>query len=337
MNMPRRSTSPGSRPAGRIALSTTSLMLAAAMLSACTAPPRTGTDAAGTEAASTGAGSTPPALSSPRLVPTSVGRLAVYDAGHAAAGGEVLVLWSSILSDHRIYRAQIQAWRQHHRLIVVDGPGHGASGAAPGPFSMADCGQALAQVLDALGVAQAVVVVGTSWGGLVAGEFALAHPARARALVMLNTPVSTSPTGPGFAERFVTWGARWMHGTALYRDGVARNFFLDATRARGGPVLDDFHDHLRQADGPALAEAVRAVLIDREALAPRLPAIQAPVLFIAGRHDMSYPPDSLRSAAATLPRGQFEVVDSAHVSVVDAPQQTTALIDGFLAALPKPR
>lgn len=279
------------------------------------------------------AGTAPATGSAPRWVPTTLGRLAVYEEGSAAAGGQVLVLWSSILSDHRIYRSQIRAWRDRHRLILVDGPGHGASGASPGPFSMADCGRALVQVLDALGVAQPVVVVGTSWGGLVGAELALARPERIRALVMLNTPVQTPPGGPGFGERFVTWGARWIHHTGVYRNGVARSFFLPATRARGGPVLDDFHQHLRQADGVALAQSVRSVLIGRQALAPRLHAIAAPVLFIAGRHDSMYPPETLQPAVATLPQGRFEVVDSAHISVVDAPHQTIALIDAFLAAL----
>jgi hypothetical protein len=51
-----------------------------------------------------------------------------------------------------------------------------------------------------------------------------------------------------------------------------------------------------------------------------------------------YPPESLRDAAATLPRGRFELLDTAHISVVDAPGATAALIDGFLASLgPAPR
>ena len=279
------------------------------------------------------AGAPGPLLPPGRQVPTAVGRLAVRDTGPAAAGGEVIVLWPSILSDHRIYRAQIEAWRGRHRLVVIDGPGHGDSGPAPGPFTMARCGQALGEVLDALGVTQPVVVVGTSWGGLVAGEFALAQPARTRAAVMLNTPVHTAPGGPGFGDRFVTWGARWIHATGLYRDGVARAFFLPATRERGGPMMEDFHQHLRQADGAALALSVRAVLIEREALAPRLAGIAAPTLFVAGRHDGMYPLADLRSAAAALPRGRFEVLDTGHISVMDAPAQATALVDGFLAGL----
>ena len=284
------------------------------------------------------ASTTAPVLPAPRKVPTRVGPLAVRDTGAGAAAGDVIVLWPSILSDHRIYRAQIDAWRGRHRLIVVDGPGHGDSGPAPGPFTMADCGQAVGEVLDALGVARPVIVVGTSWGGLVAGEFALAQPGRTRAVVMLNTPVYTAAGGPSFSDRFVVWGARWIPGTGLYRDGVARAFFLPATRERAGPLMEDFHQHLQQADGAALAQSVCSVLIEREALAPRMAGITAPALFVAGRHDGMYPLESLRKAAAALPQGRFEVLDTGHISVVDAPQQTTALIDRFLASLtPIPR
>lgn len=284
------------------------------------------------------ASTTAPVLPAPRKVPTRVGPLAVRDTGVGAAAGEVIVLWPSILSDHRIYLTQIEAWRGRHRLIVVDGPGHGDSGPAPGPFTMADCGQAVGEVLDALGVAQPVIVVGTSWGGLVAGEFALAQPGRIRALVMLNTPVYTAAGGPSWSDRFVVWGARWIPGTGLYRDGVARAFFLPATRERAGPLMEDFHQQLQQADGAALAQSVRSVLIEREALAPRMAGITAPALFVAGRHDGMYPLESLRKAAAALPQGRFEVLDTGHISVVDAPQQTRALIDRFLASLtPMPR
>ena len=278
-------------------------------------------------------GSPPTDVPPARQVATTIGHLAVRDIGPAGLSGEVIVLWPSILADHRIYRPWIDAWRERHRLVVVDGPGHGDSGPAPGPFTMAQCGRALTEVLDVLGITRRVVVVGTSWGGLVAGEFALDQPQRTRAVVMLNAPVFKLPGGPGLGDRFVAWGARWMHVMRLYRDGVARAFFLPATRARGGPLLEDFHRHLREADGAALSQAVRSVLIDREPLAPRMMGITVPTLFVAGRHDAMYPVESLRAAASVLPHGRFEVLDTAHISVVDAPERTMALIDGFLASL----
>lgn len=274
-------------------------------------------------------------LMSPALrMPTCIGTLAVRDTEHKNARGQTIILWPSILADYRIYRHQIEAWRNTHRLITIDGPGHGESGPAPGPFSMSNCGQALGEVLDALAIAEEVVVVGTSWGGLVAGEFALARPRRTRALVMLNTPVIKAPRGPNLSDRFVVWGARWIHGAKVYRDGVAKSFFRRSTLQRGGLTQRDFHEHLREVDGRALSQAVQSVLINREPLAPRMNRIKAPTLFVAGRYDAMYPADALRVAAQALPHGRFVELDTAHLSVVDEPEKVTELINDFLRQLP---
>lgn len=265
-----------------------------------------------------------------RQVSTCVGALAVRDTGQVELQGQTIVLWPSILADHRIYRHQVQAWKGRHRIIAIDGPGHGESGRSPDSFSMHDCGQALGQVLDTLTISEPVVVVGTSWGSLVAGELALAQPRRILALVMLNTPVLKAPEGPSLKDRFVVWGARWIHSMAAYRSGVAKAFFLPATIERGGIVQEDFHEHLRHADGAGLSQAVRSVLIDREPLAHRMSGIKAPTLFVAGRRDAMYHVDALKRAAEALPNGHFEVLDTAHISVVDDPLGVTALIDDFL-------
>jgi len=268
-----------------------------------------------------------------KKVSTCVGALAVRDSGPAEPRGQTIVLWPSILADYRIYRPQIEVWRDRHRIIAIDGPGHGESGRSPAAFSMHDCGQALGEVLDSLTITEPVVVVGTSWGGLVAGEFALAYPRRTLAVVMLNTPVIKVPDVPSLSDQFVVWGARWIHSMAIYRNGVAKAFFLPATIERGGVIQEDFHHHLRQADGAALSQAVRSVLIDREPLADRMNGIKAPTLFVAGRQDSMYPADALKSAAQALPNGHFEVLDTAHISVVDDPDAVTSLIDNFLQEL----
>lgn len=282
----------------------------------------------------TEAGRSPAVLSGTTFVSTSVGRLAVWDTGSPGAGREeqVIVLWPSILADHGIYREQIEAWRHRYRLIVIDGPGHGRSGPPPETFTMAMCARAVEEILDARRIAQPVVVVGTSWGGLVAGEFALSLPHRTRAVVMLNTPVN-APEKSVF-DHFVVWSAYWLHGTSMFQDGVANDFFLPSTRSRGGPVMESFTEQLRFAHGGAMSRAVASVLIDREPLASRMQGIAAPTLFIVGRFDTLYPPETLRRPAAKLPDGRFVVLDTAHISVVDAPAQTTATIDEFLASLP---
>ena len=53
---------------------------------------------------------------------------------------------------------------------------------------MNQCGQAMSELLDELGISMPVIIVGCSWR-VVAGEFEIENPSRTKAVVMLNTPV----------------------------------------------------------------------------------------------------------------------------------------------------
>ncbi|HUC42166.1 MAG TPA: alpha/beta fold hydrolase [Candidatus Micrarchaeaceae archaeon] len=265
---------------------------------------------------------------------TNLGRLDVYDTGappRPAGSTHVLVFWHSILADHHIYDAQVAALRERHRLILIDGPAHGASGAPIGGFSMAQCAQAQEQVLDALGIAQPVICIGTSWGGLVAGEFALHYPHRTRAIVMLSPPVFRSSAR--LRDGFVAWGARWLSGTNVYVNGVAKGYFMPGTRERETDFMARFRHHIRDIGGKALAQVVRSVLLDREDLSARLRNIVAPTLFVAGTYDTMCPIEDQRRAAAQLPHGRFIELPTAHIAVVDAPTESTRAIERFLSEL----
>jgi 3-oxoadipate enol-lactonase len=272
------------------------------------------------------------ALSPVRHIDTAVGSLAVRDSA-SGESGETIVLWPSILADHQIYQVPIASWLGKHRLVVIDGPGHGDSGPAPALFTMKQCGQAMADILNQLDMSTPVIIVGCSWGGLGAGEFAIENSSRTKAVVMLNTPVQNKKNGLKLRDRFVVWGAYWLHSSRVYQNGVARSFFLPKTRQRGGPLMEAFRQHLQNANGAALARSVRSVILDREPLAPRMIRISAPTLFIAGRFDGMYPPETLRDAFLSIPNGRFEILDTSHISVVDEPEKTVLLINEFIATL----
>ena len=267
-----------------------------------------------------------------RRIDTAVGSLSVRDSA-AGKSGDTIVLWPSILADHQIYQVPIASWLGKHRLVIIDGPGHGDSGPAPALFTMKQCGQAMADILNQLDISTPVIIVGCSWGGLVAGEFAIENSSRTKAVVMLNTPVQNKKNGLKLRDRFVVWGAYWLHSSRVYQNGVARSFFLPKTRQRGGPLMEAFRQHLQNANGAALAKSVRSVILDREPLAPRMIRISAPTLFIAGRFDGMYPPETLRDAFLSIPNGRFEILDTSHISVVDEPEKTVLLINEFIATL----
>ncbi|HEY3317099.1 MAG TPA: alpha/beta hydrolase [Coriobacteriia bacterium] len=79
-----------------------------------------------------------------------------------------------------------------HRLIVFDRPGHGWSALPEG--AEADVATNVAVIREALGSlgVERPIVVGHSYGGLVALTWALEHPAEVRALVLL-APVAAFP------------------------------------------------------------------------------------------------------------------------------------------------
>ncbi len=299
-------------------------MAGALLLSACATP-----------AARVGVPSPLAQLGAPVMVATTLGKLAVWDTG--ARPGDTtppVLLWPSIFTDHVIYSSLVERWRGKRRLILVDGPGHGASeGPAGRRFTMQECAHAMKAVLDARGVS-AAVVGGTSWGGLVGGEFALLYPQHTRGVVMMNTPFFVTPGGPSMGEKFITFGSRWTLWTGIFTGGVARSFFMPGTRDAGGPVMTHFHQALHEADAGALSNAIASVLLERIALADRLPRIEAPALVVAGEHDEMYPLALQRDAVARLARGTFVVVESRHISVVDQPTAVARALEQFLAALP---
>jgi 3-oxoadipate enol-lactonase len=271
-------------------------------------------------------------LGSPAMIPTSLGRLAVWDTGGPSAE-PIVVLWPSIFSDHAIYSSLVTHWRGKRRIVLIDGPGHGASeGPQDKTYTMQACAIAMKEVLDSKSI-QRAVVGGISWGGLVGGEFAIMYPQQTQGVIMMNTPFYTSPNGPSLAEQFITWGSRNILATDLFTNGVARAFFLPETREAGGPILSHFHTSLQQSNAKALSVAIRSVLIERVALVDRLAQISAPALIVAGLKDEMYPVELQREAQKKLKNGTLQTVDAAHISIVDQPRDVARILDDFLNGL----
>ena len=250
----------------------------------------------------------------------------------AAPANTPLVLWPSIFATSAIHEPMLAKLPSDTPVVLIDGPGHGGSTLTRSPLSMPECGRAMKQVLDALNISRAVVG-GTSWGGLVSGEFALAYPAATAGVVMMNTPFFVPPGGPGLGERFIVGAAGWMLHWDFYINGVERSFFLPATRASNAPAVAAFRAHLKLADAAPLKAAVAAVLLDREPLAPRLSGIRAPSLVVAGDQDRMYPLDQQKAASASLPNGRLAVLSAAHIAPVDQPEAVARAVGEFMASL----
>ncbi|MGD9762742.1 MAG: alpha/beta fold hydrolase [Candidatus Binatia bacterium] len=96
------------------------------------------------------------------------------------------MLTHGLAASEAVWPAQVQALAPHYRVVTWDLRGHGRSSPQPAPCTFADLAGDLEQVLDSAGIERAVIA-GHSAGGVVAMRFALDHPRRTAALVLVGT------------------------------------------------------------------------------------------------------------------------------------------------------
>ncbi|MEK7765167.1 MAG: alpha/beta hydrolase [bacterium] len=262
-------------------------------------------------------------------VETPVGRLYVERTGD----GPAMLLWPHLFCDGRSLAAQAAEFARDHRVLVVDGPGHGLSARPPARFTIADCARAAAAVLDAAGARDAIVL-GSGWGGLVGVALAADAPARVRALVLANVPLDRAP----FLRRVELGGLtllfRLLGPRPRLAAGVLHELFSPSTRKSHPERVALVAESLRLCHRPGLADAMAAVLVTRPSLVRMAARLRVPVLCLTGDDDRLFPPRRAELQALRIPGARFEVVEgTARLSPLEAPKRVNALIRQFLSSL----
>lgn len=257
---------------------------------------------------------------------TTLGPLAVREVGQ----GPPVLLWHSLLCDGSMWRAQEEDLSRDHRLLIVDGPGHGSSPRPPRAFGLDDCTRAALQVLDACGVERAAWV-GLSWGGMVAMRVALQAPERVSGLALIDTSADAEPLRRRLRYRAMAaiyrrWGlVRWLEPAVLAA-------MLGQTTRRERPELGSaLLGRLRGWDRAGVARAVDAVVIRREGIRARLGAIRAPTLVLVGEEDRATGVRAAERIAAGIPGARLVTIPRAgHLTALEAPAAVSAHLRAFL-------
>jgi 3-oxoadipate enol-lactonase len=215
-------------------------------------------------------------------------------------------------------------------VLAVDQRGHGASRATEPATSLEDYADDLHALIGALSIAPAAVV-GFSFGGMVAQTLALKYPRDVAALV----PCACGSTLPAPA-RDIARG----RGDDARKHGMSA--VLEAT-------LDRWFNAPFRADGKDAASRARLLSDDVEGWAqawhamaqidtlPRLGAVQAPTLCVAGELDKSSPPAVVRAIADAIPGARYaELRGAPHMIFIEQPDETAQVIGTFLREVLKP-
>jgi 3-oxoadipate enol-lactonase len=216
------------------------------------------------------------------------------------------------------------------RVITVDNRGVGASDSPPGPYSARVMAEDVLAVLDDAGVA-AASVVGTSLGGMVAQELALAHPGRVDRLVLVATIPGGRLTAPmSFRTAYLlTWGPL-MAGEARLR-GFVNQTLGPGTLRRRPEVVERLMAQKRahpQSEPAWRAQAAAGVLFDPRGRQRR---IATPTLIVQGTADQVVNPANGELLAELIPDACLEYVDGAgHLLYWDEPKRFVRVVTSFL-------
>jgi pimeloyl-ACP methyl ester carboxylesterase len=206
-------------------------------------------------------------------------------------------------------------------VIVYDNRGIGESDAPPGPYTaFALAGDAL-QVLDEAGVERAHVV-GTSLGGMVAQELALAAPARVDKLVL----ASTTPGGEG-AFPMPEQTVRLMTSGATLRQFVENALAPGADAAIAERILEHREATAQPFDAWSAQAAAGAAF---DAL-DRVERIAAPTLILTGTEDAVVDPRNSTLLAERIPDARVELFEGGgHLFFWEQPERFVEVVTEFL-------
>jgi 3-oxoadipate enol-lactonase len=255
---------------------------------------------------------------------SDVGGVGLYHELEGPGGAPVLVLSSSLGTDHRLWDPQLPALAERFRVLRYDMRGHGRSAVPPGPWDVATLGRDVLGLLDHLGVGE-VSFCGLSLGGMIGMWLAVNAPERIRRLVLANTAAWLGPPE--------AWGARVAAvekgGTAAIAEDVLGRWFTAAFRTARPEAVEHTRAMLLATPAAGYAAACAAIRdMDQRADVAR---IRAPALVVAGASDVATPPAAGRFLAGRIPGTRYVELAAAHLSNVEAAEPFTRAVLGFLA------
>ncbi len=210
--------------------------------------------------------------------------------------------------------------------VIFDVPGAGRSPPPKRPYRMFSLARLARKVLDELGYGT-VDVMGISWGGGLAQQFAIQYPGRVRRLILAATAMGGATMVPGHPRvllkmvnprRYVEKGymrriAAELYGGDLRRDPDAIRLFTD--HAHGGSARGYRYQILAMLGWTSL---------------PWLWRIHHPTLVLAGRHDPLVPLINARLHAMLLRNSRLHVIDDGHLFLLTRARETATIIAEFL-------
>ncbi len=237
-----------------------------------------------------------------------------------------LLLVNGIGASLELLQPFVDALDPSIEVLRFDVPGVGGSPLPRAPYRLPALARLVARLLDQLGYLT-VDLLGVSWGGGLAQQFALCHRDRCRRLVLAATGTGTLmvPARPKVLARMAT-PRRYLdadYAVRIAADLYGGTMRSDPSRARA--LL-----HGRTRVGPWRGYLYQLVAGAGWSSLPLLPWIRQPTLLLAGDDDPIIPLVNARIMRRLLPDAELHVYHGGHLGLLTEATELAPVVDRFL-------
>jgi proline iminopeptidase len=245
--------------------------------------------------------------------------------------------------DHSIYKPAYSDLADSAQIVYLDHRGNGRSEDGPQEScNLAQWGDDVRAFCEVLGIVKPIVL-GASFGGMVALAYATQHPAHPSKLVLISTEAAGGTHRERRVALFEKFGGPEVGALARRRfleaEGHLDQASIEAWRRLAFPL------YTRSPRDPAVAQrAINRPDVLQWFTRPGgestsfsmfgdLHRIQCPTLVLGGEDDPMHPIESQADIAAALPAHlvRFErFPNCGHAVIPDAPEQAMAVIRDFI-------
>jgi 3-oxoadipate enol-lactonase len=256
------------------------------------------------------------------LIHTGRGSFLVEQSGPPDATPIVLV--AGLGDDNSSWAEPVELLGESYRVVTFDNRGIGRSPITPGPYSVQQMADDAHELVSELGLGR-VTAVGSSMGGAICQEWALAHPDDVDRLVLSNTWGERDRWFSGLLDHWIELAGRGSGRDLLYQ--LALFCFSPDYMEQHPDTIEQFLDApIPSLDG--FRAAARAC--QRHHALDRLSAIEVPTCVIAGEHDILTRPALSRRLAAAIPAAELCWLPAGHMTFWEQPHAWATTVHNFI-------
>lgn len=217
-------------------------------------------------------------------------------------------------------------------VLLMDARGHGLSDIPPDPknITLTKIAEDLNQVINEKRIGR-IVLIGHSHGGIIAQKFYERYPENVNAMILIST-----------AHKIAAEKKKYILSQMLYYGTYFLFSVIHPLRFEKTNKQVDYsefvptHDlNLKRIYYDLRVTSLKTFLpffreIIETGFTELLKKLDIPVLIIHGKNDLIFSPDIARNMHKMIKNSVLSVIDTNHVSIINAPRKIIRLIDKFL-------